>query len=282
MSKRVVITGMGLVSALGNDLDTAFNRLHEYKNAVCEMENLSAIRGLNSHLAAPVDFTTPEHFTRKVLRTMGPVSVMAVYSAENALRDAGLLGSDEITNGRTGVAYGSSFGSAGPVADFFSMVKTNEIGDVTSSSYIKIMPQTTAVNISLYFKTTGRLIPSGTACTSGSLSLGYAYENIKSGLKLQLYKIILSSIIFKIIFVLTSFLGYPFALNIRERFLQSRRYIDGLDLKFKGSIGRICGIWYLGLVLSIFTLTLYIPYLFFKLNKYIITNTVLKDEGCLN
>ena len=61
------------------------------------------------------------------------------------------------------------------------MVKTNEIGNITSSSYIKIMPQTTAVNISLYFKTTGRLIPSGTACTSGSLAIGFAYENIKSG-----------------------------------------------------------------------------------------------------
>ena len=181
MTKRVVITGMGLVSALGNDLDSAFNRLHTYKNAVRQIDDLAAIRGLNSHLAAPVDFTPPEHFTRKVMRTMGPVSVMAVCSAENALRDAGLLGADEITNGRTGVAYGSSFGSAGPVADFFSMVKTNEIGDVTSSSYIKIMPQTAAVNISLYFKTTGRLIPSGTACTSGSLAIGFAYENIKSG-----------------------------------------------------------------------------------------------------
>lgn len=181
MSRRVVVTGMGLVSALGNDLESAFNRLHVYKNAVCEVDNLATIRGLNSHLSAPTDFTVPEHFTRKVLRTMGPVSVMAVYSAENALKDAGLLDSPELTNGRTGVAYGSSFGSAGPVADFFSMVKTNEIGNVTSSSYIKIMPQTTAVNISLYFKTTGRLIPSGTACTSGSLSIGYAYENIKSG-----------------------------------------------------------------------------------------------------
>ena len=181
MTKRVVITGMGCVSALGNDLDSAFARLHVYKNAIHTMDNLAEIHGLNSHLAAPVDFTAPEHFTRKILRTMGPVSVMAVCSAENALCDSGLLGSAEITNGRTGVAYGSSFGSAGPVADFFSMVKTNEIGDVTSSSYIKIMPQTTAVNISLYFKTTGRLIPSGTACTSGSLSIGFAYENIKSG-----------------------------------------------------------------------------------------------------
>lgn len=107
------------------------------------------------------------------------------------------------------------------------------------------------------------------------------YNNTTSGLKLQLYKILLSSIIFKVITVLTSFIGYPFALNIRERFLQSRRYIDGDDLKFKGSIGKICLIWFGGIVLSIVTLTFYIPYLFFNLNKYIITNTVLKNNECL-
>jgi len=180
--KRVVVSGMGLVSALGCDVKRAFERLHIYKNAVVVREDLAQIKGLNAHLVAPVnDFVIPEHYTRKVLRTMGPVSVMAVWSAEQALIDAGLLNDEIITSGRTGVAYGSSFGSAGPVLDFYSMVKTHEVGPINSSSYVKIMPQTTAVNISLYFKTTGRLIPSGTACTSGSLSIGYAYEAIKSG-----------------------------------------------------------------------------------------------------
>lgn len=180
--KRVVVSGIGLVSALGCDKDSVFERLHVYKNAVVVRDDLAQIKGLNAHMVAPVNgFVIPEHFTRKVLRTMGPVSVMAVWSAEQALEDAGLLNDEIITSGRTGVAYGSSFGSAGPVLDFYSMVKTHEVGPINSSSYIKIMPQTTAVNISLYFKTTGRLIPSGTACTSGSLSVGYAYEAIKSG-----------------------------------------------------------------------------------------------------
>ena len=107
------------------------------------------------------------------------------------------------------------------------------------------------------------------------------YNNTKSGLKLKLFNIVLSSIIFKVILVLTSLIGYPFALNIRERFLQSRRYIDGNDLKFKGSIGRICAIWYLGLILTVLTLTLYVPYFFFKINRYIITNTILKNNECL-
>lgn len=180
--KRVVITGMGLISALGNDVKSSFERLHVYKNAVESLDSLREIKGLNTCLAAPIkNFEIPSHFNRKVLRTMGPVSVMAVVASENALKDADLLDNDVLTSGRTGVAYGSSFGSAGPVLDFYSMVQTHEVGPITSSSYIKIMPQTTAVNISLYFKTTGRLIPSGTACTSGSLAIGYAYEAIKSG-----------------------------------------------------------------------------------------------------
>ena len=107
------------------------------------------------------------------------------------------------------------------------------------------------------------------------------YSNTKSGTRLQLIKIIFSSILFKIIVLATSFIGYPFALNIKERFLQSRRYIDGDNLKFKGSIGKICLIWFPGLVLTVLTIFLYLPYLFFLLNKYIITNTVLKNNDCL-
>lgn len=182
--RRVVVTGMGLISSIGNDLETAKNRLRELKNAVRVMPELTEIRGLNTHLAAPnMDFTLPEHYTRKVLRTMGPVSIMAVYTAENALRDAGLIDDAILTSGRTGVAYGSSFGSAEGVADFFSIRHTKEVGAITSFSYLKLMPQTTAVNISLYFKTIGRIIPSGTACTSGSLAIGYAYEAIKYGIQ---------------------------------------------------------------------------------------------------
>lgn len=182
MTRRVVVTGMGLVSALGNDIESSMARLRERKNVVIYMPDLAEINGLNAHIAAPInDFTPPEHFTRKVTRTMGPVSVMAVVASEDAVRMAGLLDSPELTSGRTGVAYGSSFGSAAPVMDFYSMVGTHSVGPITSFSYIKMMPQTTAVNVSLYFKTTGRLIPSGTACTSGSLAIGYAFEAIKNG-----------------------------------------------------------------------------------------------------
>ena len=109
--RRVVVTGMGVVSALGNSVADSWKRLSVYQNAVKHLDELEKYRGLNARLGAPItDFQVPENFNRKMLRTMGPVSVMAVCSAEEALTQAGLLNHPVLTSGRTGVAYGSSWG----------------------------------------------------------------------------------------------------------------------------------------------------------------------------
>ena len=180
--RRVVITGMGITSALGSTAESAFERLKTYKNCVKHWDKLDEYDRLNSKLGSFAEgFVVPEHFTRKVRRTMGEVALMATVTAEEALKDAGLLGDEIITNGRTGVSYGSSTGSLDAILDFYSMCIDKEVKLLNSGSYIKMMPQTTAVNISLYFKTHGRLIPASTACTSGSMSIGYAYEAIKDG-----------------------------------------------------------------------------------------------------
>ena len=180
--RRVVVTGMALASPLGCTRETAFDNLLKLKNCVEYRPELEQYERLNAKLCAPVkDFVMPEHFNRKVLRTMGPVSIMSVATAEEALKDAGLLGDEIITNGQTGVSYGSSSGSLEPLIDFHSLQVSKEVKNVNSGTYVKMMAQTTAVNMSLYFKTTGRLIPTSTACTSGSMGIGYAYEAIKYG-----------------------------------------------------------------------------------------------------
>lgn len=180
MKKRVVITGLGIASPLGSTIDSAFNRLKTYKNCVQVWEKLTEYDRLNTSLGAPVvGFEVPCHFTRKITRTMGRISVMAVKTAEDALMDANLLG-DEIVK-TAGVSYGSSMGSMDALLDFYSMCIDKKVKLLNSGSYIKMMPQTAAVNISLYFKTNGRLIPTSTACTSGSMGIGYAYEAIKDG-----------------------------------------------------------------------------------------------------
>lgn len=182
MSKRVVITGMALASPLGCSVETAFDRLVSKKNCVKYLSDLEKYGRLNTKLAAPADsFKIPEHYNRKVLRTMGRISVMSVATAEEALIDAGLLNDEIITNGETGVSYGSSTGSLDSVLEFYSMMRDYEVKGVNSGSYVKMMSQTAAVNISLYLKTTGRIIPASSACTSGSMGIGYAYEAIKNG-----------------------------------------------------------------------------------------------------
>ena len=184
MTKRVVITGMGIVSPLGSTVKSAFERLNVYKNCVSYQKELDEYKGLHTRLAGLVSgFTVPENFTRKVTRTMGKVALMSVISAKDALENAGLLDDEIITNGKTGVSYGSSSGSLNAIFDFYSMCIDREVKMLNSGSYVRMMPHTAPVNISLYFKTHGRLIPTSTACTSGSMGIGYGYETIKSGIQ---------------------------------------------------------------------------------------------------
>jgi len=182
MKRRVVVTGMGLVSPLGNSVESAFERLRQPVNCVQVEPELGNYRGLNTRLACRTAFEKPAHWNRKTIRTMGDVAMYALAATEQAVAQAAL---DESTlqNGRTGVAYGSCSGSIPSLMDFYSMLKTNEVAGITSGTYIKLMPQTTACNLSVHFKTHGRLVPTGTACTSGSLALGNAAELIRWGVQ---------------------------------------------------------------------------------------------------
>ena len=177
---RVAVTGMGVVSALGSTVSDAWNRLHVYENLVSKCPELAEYKGLNSHLASRFAFVRPAEWTRKTTRTMGEVAMYALASAEQAVAQAG-LDAATLESGRTGVAYGSCSGSVAALMDFNSMLVTKEVANITSGTYIKLMPQTTACNLSVHYRTHGRLVPTGTACTSGSLAIGNAYELIKFG-----------------------------------------------------------------------------------------------------
>ncbi|MEI6987020.1 MAG: beta-ketoacyl-ACP synthase [Rhodospirillaceae bacterium] len=119
------------------------------------------------------------HYPRKKLRTMGKVSKMAVYATERALADAGLLNDPVVRGGRTGVAYGSSFGSPDSVLGFYELKMHGESKNLNATNYIRMMGHTAPVNIGLFFGVTGRIIPTSSACTSGSQGIGYACEAIR-------------------------------------------------------------------------------------------------------
>ncbi|WP_110457616.1 beta-ketoacyl-ACP synthase [Shewanella algidipiscicola] len=183
-TRRVVITGIGGVSALGHDWPTIAKRLQAQQNCVQRMDEWDKYDGLNTRLAAPInDFDKPAHYSRKKIRAMGRVSVMATWASEKALIDANLFDDPVVNSGAMGIAYGSSTGSTDPLIAFGDMLKTGDMSGVTATSYIRMMAHTTAVNVGVFFGLKGRVHTTSSACTSGSQGIGYAYEAIKFGLQ---------------------------------------------------------------------------------------------------
>lgn len=180
--RRVVVTGMAGITALGNDWASIAAQFANQRSGIRRMDEWNRFEELNTRLAGPVDdFAAPAHWTRKQLRSMGRVSRLAVASAERALADAGLLDDPSIRDGRMGVACGSSTGSTDEIKAFGNMLLNSVADGLNANSYVRMMPHTTAANISIFFGLTGRLIPTSSACTSGSQGIGYAYEAIKYG-----------------------------------------------------------------------------------------------------
>lgn len=180
--KRVVVTGMGGLTALGHDWASISVKLRARQSGVQCMQDWSQYADLNTRLGAPAaPFELPPHYNRKTTRSMGRVALLSTRASELALVDAGLLDDPVLKSGRTGISYGASYGSAEPVIAFGRMVTTGEMKGVTSNSYVQMMSHTGAVNIGVFFGITGRIIPSSSACTSGSQGIGYAYEAIKYG-----------------------------------------------------------------------------------------------------
>ena len=179
---RVVVTGVGAYSPIGHCWSDVESRLRERRNGIRYMADWEVYDGLNTRLAAPIDdFELPENFTRKRIRSMGRVALLAVAASQKALAAAGLLDDPVLGSGRTGVAYGSSTGSTDAAADFVSMLSNQKLQGVTATTYIRMMGHTAPVNIGVFFGLTGRVYTTSSACTSGSQGIGYAYEAIRDG-----------------------------------------------------------------------------------------------------
>ena len=180
--RRVVITGMGGVTPLGDTWESIESALREGRSGVRVMTEWDTHAELQTRLGVPVDhFETPAHYPRKMVRSMGRVALLSVRATELALEDAGLLGDPILKAGRTGVAYGSSFGSVEPMLALGRNLAAGRLTGISATGYIQAMSHTAAVNIGVFFGLTGRMIASSTACTSSSQAIGYAYESIKYG-----------------------------------------------------------------------------------------------------
>lgn len=186
-TKRVVITGIGAITAFGREWAEVKAAFQRKQNAVKNMGWQDKYPELEAQLGAPLpNYAPPSHWNRKQLRSMGRVSQLCVDAAEQALTNAGLLVDGELSplvkEGKMGVASGSSTGSTADVRDMAELLMTGKSDTFNASTYVRAMPHTTAANVGIFFGLQGRIIPTSSACSSGSQGIGYAYEAIKYGM----------------------------------------------------------------------------------------------------
>ncbi|MCL2880406.1 MAG: beta-ketoacyl-ACP synthase, partial [Treponema sp.] len=180
--RRVVVTGGGIASSLGFDLESAFARLRSLKNCVRRMDDWDRFPQMNTRLASPVDLVMPD-FPRRKIRGLGRVGRLALVATDSAVKCGGFEGSPELGAGRFGIAYGSSMSSVDAMLEIYGMLINNDMKAIDATTYIRAMPQTCAANLEVFYGLTGRLISCNTACTSGSMAIGYAYETIRNGVQ---------------------------------------------------------------------------------------------------
>ncbi len=170
MRRRVVVTGMAGLCPLGSDWPAVRARLLAGRSGVRVMPEWDVYEGLDTRLGAPVpEFTVPDHYTRKKVRSMGRVALLATRATELALADAGLLGSSIVTDGTTGIAYGSTSGSP-PAMEIYAeaFYMKHSLKGIAGTDYLQFMSHTCAANLAQFFGITGRIVPTCSACTAGS------------------------------------------------------------------------------------------------------------------
>ncbi len=180
MKRRVVVTGMGLASPIGHTVDEAVASLRAGITGVVRQPQWEPYKGLWTRIAGEVRGLEIE-ISRKSARTMGRVALLAVWATEQALAQA-RLDRTALAGMRVGVAHGSTHGSSSSMkAPLERVFLENTFEGLPSSAYFRFMSHTTAANLAIHFGLTGRVIPTCSACTSGSQGIGYGYETIVHG-----------------------------------------------------------------------------------------------------
>ena len=110
MGKRVVITGLGIVSCLGNDADTVAEALFEGRSGISQSQEQIDV-GMRSHVSGAPDIDIAAQIDRKQLRFMGDAAAYAYISMQQAIDDSGLT-PEMVSNVRTGIIAGSGGASS--------------------------------------------------------------------------------------------------------------------------------------------------------------------------
>ncbi len=180
MTRRVVVTGMGAITPLGNDLPTTWAGIVAGRSGVGPITRFDATE-YRSRIAAEVkDFDPTQHFPPKEARRMDPFVQYALVAAREAVRDAGLTTNDGLAH-RTAVIIGSGIGGIGTVTEQTLVLHQRGPGRVSPFLIPMILPDTAAGMVALEFGFKGPNMAITSACASGTNAIGEAYEMVRRG-----------------------------------------------------------------------------------------------------
>jgi 3-oxoacyl-[acyl-carrier-protein] synthase II len=177
--RRVVVTGLGMVSPHGSDPSTVFARL---------MKGESAIRTVSfapeydySNIAAPAEFDPGRAFTGQPrLDNLDRVSQFAITAANAAVADAAVAFTDELRR-RSGVSFGTGMGSAAALEDTIRQVVERNPTRVRPLTVLKVMNNASAGHIAIQHGLSGPDLTYSSACASSAVAIGEAYRQIRHG-----------------------------------------------------------------------------------------------------
>lgn len=177
--RRVVITGMGIVSCLGNDLDTVTDALKNGRSGISFQEEYEKV-GMRSHVAGVPDIDLKSLIDRKAFRFMGDAAAYAYVAMQNAIEHAGLT-PEQVSNVRTGLVAGS--GGASSVNQVLSVDTMRERGVRRVGPYMvpRTMASTVSACLATPFQIKGLNYTIASACATSAHCIGHAMEQIQLG-----------------------------------------------------------------------------------------------------
>lgn len=180
MARRVVISGLGVVSPLGNDITTFFARLMAGQSGIKHLQ-LPFLDKLSTRIGAQItDFDASAHFSKMQLTGMERFSQFALVAAEQAVADA-QLELTEAEQPRAGICMGSCMGGASTLEDGYTEVMQRDTPRVKPLSVLLSMNNAAASHISIKYGLQGPNVTYSTACSSSAIAIGEAYRQIKHG-----------------------------------------------------------------------------------------------------
>ncbi|WP_305806491.1 beta-ketoacyl-ACP synthase I [Stenotrophomonas sp. YIM B06876] len=177
--RRVVITGMGITSCLGNDLDTISSALRESRAGIVALPD-HAEAGLRSQVGGYVDIDLDAQIDRKLKRFMSDAAAYAYIATRDAIADAG-LSEDQVSHVRTGLIAGSGGGSSEWQVETADLLRNRGVRKVGPYMVPRTMCSTVSANLATAFSIKGLSYSLSAACATSAHCIGAAADLIRHG-----------------------------------------------------------------------------------------------------